>query len=344
MSKRAQVIAFAENMAVLVNSGADLNAALAMIIETHPPGSLKSTLKEIRAELQRGQSLHKALSAFPDIFDQYYIGMVKSGEVSGQLADSLARLAQQLENNRELRAQISTALIYPAILIVAMGLSLVIVLGLILPEFTELFASFGNELSAAGHILLAFGRFVDAWGLWIFGCIAVGILLGWLFRETIKPGRRVLITLKYVPVIRKIFDQIDFARFTATLASLLESGLPQTEALAIAADSFTQSRNREQLGEVIQRVNQGEPLGACLADITGIDRLYAQSISNGERGGQLPQTLRILATRLEKDFSRTAQRTALLVEPILIISLGLVIGAVVYAIFSALQNLGNMPL
>ena len=146
------------------------------------------------------------------------------------------------------------------------------------------------------------------------------------------------------PFIRSLFSQIEFARFTSTLSSLLGSGLAQTEALAIAAESFQYADNRKQIEVAISRLKEGQSLSRAMAHIEGLGDLYAHSIESGERAGQLSATLNVLAQRLDKDFSRRAQRLAALIEPALIIVLGSIIGLIIYTVFSVMQSIGDLPL
>lgn len=340
----SKIIAFFEDLAMLLSSGSQLNQALTIIIESQTDIPLKTVLQQMKTSLQQGVKLSDSAAAHPQLFDNYCVGMIKSGEASGKLDESLRQLAQQLDNDRELRAQISTALIYPSILLIAMGLSLIVILGVILPKFTELFKSFETQLSPAGHALLAIGNFVNNWGMWLLALALIMSLSIWLFRVQIKPKTRMMNALKTIPSVRKVLDQVDFARFTATLASLLEAGLSQTEALDIAKDSLSQEHNTADVIQLTSKVKDGMPLGEGLMQLASFDKLYAHSISNGDRAGQLPGTLRTLATRMQKDFSKRAHRLALIIEPVMILGLGLLVGVVVYTVFSALQNLGNLPL
>ena len=344
MKYSQQLISFAEDLAVLLNAGSDLDSSLGLMVNARSDALLAPILSELRAKVRQGISLSAALQEQGDYFDNYFVGMVRSGEASGQLASALEQLAEQLENNQELKNQINNALIYPAILSVAMALSLILVLGVILPKLTGLFDSFGGELSPMAQILLAVGQFMGNWGQAILIAIAVLLISLYLLQEQFQVKQGMVSLAKRVPFIRRLLSQIEFARFTSTLSSLLSSGLTQTDALAIAAESFQQDENRRQIEAAISEVKEGKSLSSAIESVEGFGDLYAHSIESGERAGQLPRTLNVLAKRLEKDFSRRAQRLASMVEPILILALGLVIGLIIYTVFSALQSMGDLPL
>ena len=339
VNRLRQLISLAENLAVLLKSGADLDEAMASIISSQPDTEFKSVLLQVRQELLSGTSLDLALAAQPDYFDPFFCGMVKSGEASGQLANALQRMASQMDNEHRLKQQISTALVYPAILFAAMCVSVVLVMGMILPQLTRVFDAFNTELSAAAQTLLSIGNFVERWGSTLLWSGIIVLLIGFIFRQALQPKRRLMQSLQFLPPVKAALDQLDFARFSGSLASLLESGMPQTEALLIASQSFSQEDNRQQIENIAQQVKSGRTLGDCLGEVDSVSQLYAQSVANGERGGQLPSTLRLLAIRMERDFSDQAQKLAAVIEPALVIILGVVIAAVVYTLFSALQTL-----
>jgi len=344
MKHSDQLISFAEDLAVLLNAGSDLDSSLGLMINSRSETSLKPVLPLLRADVRQGVSLSSALQHHDQYFDSYFVGMVRSGEASGQLASALEQLAQQLESSQELKNQINSALIYPTILAVAMALSLVLVLGVILPKLTGLFDSFGGELSPMAQVLLSVGHFINNWGQSIAIAMAISLILLYLLQDQLQLKQRVLSLLKRTPLIGRLLSQIEFARFTSALSSLLASGLTQTDALAIAAESFQHADNRQQIEAAIAQVREGKSLSSAIEGIEGFGELYAYSIESGERAGQLPKALNVLAKRLEKDFSRRAQRLASMVEPILILTLGVVIGVIIYTVFSALQGMGDLPL
>ncbi|MBL4670760.1 MAG: type II secretion system F family protein [Arenicella sp.] len=344
MRQSDQLISFAEDLAVLLNAGSDLDSALGLMVNSRSDSRLKPVLSRIRGKLRQGVLLSSALQQHPEYFDNYVVAMVRSGEASGQLATALEQLAEQLESSQELKNQINNALVYPAILAVAMALSLALVLGVILPKLTGLFESFGGDLSFAAKILLAVGQFMATWGQTILFVVSAAIIVAYLLQDQLNSKQRIQSLLKRIPFIRRLLSQIEFARFTSTLSSLLASGLSQIDALAIAAESFRQASNRDQIELAISKIKEGQSLSSAIKAVEGLGDLYAHSIESGERAGQLPATLSVLARRLEKDFSRRAQRLASLVEPILILALGLVIGLIIYTVFAALQGMGDLPL
>ena len=176
MKQLNQLISFAEDLSVLLNSGSNLESSLQFMLKSKSASATIPVLAQIHAKVRQGVLLSSALAQHPEYFDNYFIGMVRSGEASGQLAKALGQLAAQLESQQELTNQINNALVYPTILIVAMALSLMLVLGVILPKLTSLFDSFGGELSLAAQMLFNVGQFINAWGQTILVAICISVL------------------------------------------------------------------------------------------------------------------------------------------------------------------------
>lgn len=327
---------------MLLRSGADLDSALAVLAGTQSFSDLP--LSELRGGVRQGLTLSGALSEHSDLFDNYFLGMVRSGEATGKLAAALEQLSAQLEMVEELKHKVSSALVYPVILSVAMVLSLSLVLGVILPKLTALFETFGGELSATASGLLFVGQFFDQWGKLIAIVFLVIASLAYLLQDPLQLKVRFRRVFARLPFVGELLNQIDFARFTSTLSSLLGSGLSQIEALEIASESYQDLDKRAQINDVIAQVEQGVSLATALEVSPDFAGLYTHSIESGERAARLPETLEVLARRLEKDFSRRAERLASILEPVLIVSLGLVIGVIIYTVFAALQSMGDLPI
>lgn len=346
--KANKLVSLSEDLADLMSSGFDLESALVFLAKESTHTEAKqfdaNVLHQVLCDVRQGEKFSAALAHHPIYFDAYFVGMVKSGEASGNLAKTLSQLAKQLERSEDLKNQINSALIYPVILCVTMAFSLILVLGIIVPQLSSIFDSFSGELSVSATLLLSLGQFLQAWGKPIIIVISLFIIGVFLFQEPLKVKRIMFGLLTRLPFISPLIRQIDFARFTSTLSSLLESGLNQVEALRIAAESFQEHSSKAHIENVIEQVSQGNLLSEALSSVDGLGRFYSQTIANGERSGKLPQTLALLAQRLEKDFNRRSQRLASLIEPALILTLGGIIAFIVITVFSALQTMSNLPL
>lgn len=334
------LITFVEDLAMLLSSGTDLETALNSLLHSNTDKHFQSVLADIHQQVSEGKLLSVALAEHPDFFDSYFIGMIKSGEQTGQMTDTLTLLAKQLEKNRETKQKLLTAMVYPSILLIAMLGSLLVILGVVLPKLVLLFESNQADNSVLTNTLLSVGQFFNNWGTVTLIAITVAILLVWLNRVSLKK----MALLEKLPIIRNLISEIEHSRFCNNLASLLNAGLPQLDALEVASESYRSDVYRNQSLEVIEQLKQGKQLSDSIHLLENFDPSYVQSIAASEQSGQLPDTLKRLAERMEKNFSEQSQRWVLLVEPVLILGLGAIIGLVVFAVFSSLQNLSSLPL
>ncbi len=338
------VHAFAENLASLLRTGTPLNQALALIGKHHPDPEYRDSILQVHADVEQGHSLSDALSNQRDLFNDFFVSMVRSGEASAQLPNALRQLAEQLQREQILSQKIKSALVYPAILVTGMFLSLFVIFSVVVPRFSSLLEQHGGDVPAATQAMIWLSRFTQILGPWILG---LAVIFGfWLFKFSNRRSvKRWSLVLAYkFSRIRRLLNQLDFARFCHGLSNLLASGLPQSEALRLASKSLAIPLNQDQVRQMITRIESGETFGNCVTDLEGLNTLYAHSLANAETANELPVALTEYGQRLEDDFNNSALRLAQLIEPALIIVLGVVIGLVVYTLFSSLQGIGDSVL
>lgn len=352
--------AFAEDLAALLRAGTPLEQSLGLLEQHHPSADFKTILAQIKQSVQQGLPLSDSLQALnkeqntkaqngknsksKQAFSELFIGMVKSGEASADLPAALSRLAEQLDRDNTLKQKIKSSLVYPAILVIGMFVSLIVMFAVVVPQFSILFNEHADQLSPLAAALMHLGGFINAWGIWLLAALVLVGIGVWRSANGLDLHSKTHSLLQKIPSISDLYNQIGYARFCYSLSSLLGSGLSQTQALRIASASFEQASNREQVDDVINQLNAGHTLGDCFPKLRGINPLFAHSIANAERAGELPQALDQLASRMEKDFSDKTLRIAQIIEPAMIMILGLVIGVIVYALFSSLASVGNLAL
>ena len=344
MSHQQQTIDLINDLAVLLHSGQNIDAALTLLADANLDGALKHALYKIRDGVRAGQALSDQMREHPTWFNEFICGIVIAGEASGDLPATLDRLVEQLERDLLLKSKIVNALIYPAVLWLVMSISLVIVIAIVLPQLTAVIESLNAPRSTLTSVLISFGTFINNWGR-VLGAILIGLTCGlWLLREELDLKLKLSKVLLKILPLDALLAKMEFARFSGVLSSLLKSGLPQVGALQIAAHSLQRAESQAALQKVIERVREGQSFGNSLSQFTALGSVYAHSIKAGEEGGQLAPTLDRLSRRLENEFTLSSQRLAAIVEPILVVLMGLIIGLVVYAIFAALQSVGEVPL
>ncbi|MDG1906434.1 MAG: type II secretion system F family protein [Arenicella sp.] len=349
-------ISFCQDLVMLLSSGSNLDSALRVVVESRSATKYKndsvyqstadftSSLASVRAQVRQGETLSNALSQQPDYFDQYFVGMVKSGEAAGELVGVLKQLQTQLESDQALTEKIKSALVYPITLVVVMALSLFIVMAYVLPRLTGLFTSFDGELSGSANFLLHLGMFFESWGITILLILGVFTLLAMVFEDSLHIRARVKDLLLRLPALRRLTAQLEFSRFSSALASLLDAGLTQVEAVGIAAEMFASSAQRQKALTAIESIREGKSFSNAMRAFPELALYYSHSIDSGEQSGQLPESLRILAERLQRDFSLRAERLTGLLEPLLVVLLGIFVGFVIFTVFSTIQSISGFAL
>ncbi len=221
---------------MLLKAGSDLDSALQVMIAARSEGAHRyrsesvanirfvESLNSARGQIRQGKPLSHALAAHPNYFGAFFIGMVKSGEASGNMVGVLTELSDQLERDQSLNQSIRSTLVYPIILTVAMGVSLLIVLLYVIPQLTQLFGAFANDLSLSAKVLLGLGQLLNNWGSTLLVASLAVVLCLWFFAESLQLGSRLKRRLLNLPPLRNLHRQLELARFGSSLSSLLRDG------------------------------------------------------------------------------------------------------------------------
>ncbi|MEC8112386.1 MAG: type II secretion system F family protein, partial [Pseudomonadota bacterium] len=261
---RDDVLRFTAEMSVLLRAGLPLDRAMKVQIESAADGIQKNLLEELLVSLKAGKALSVGLEKRPDIFNHFYINMVRSGEASGDLADVLQELATYLERSKTVRASVISALIYPAILAAVAALSVFVMLGYVVPEFEALFEDMGESLPLLTRAIVGLGDLVSAWG-WLLLLISVVIFM-WLRRWASSAQGREWIDLKSLtfPLVGSIMLKYEVARFARTMGTLLKNGVAMLRATDIAVGTVSNSLIRASLVELPQTIKRGGRLSQAL--------------------------------------------------------------------------------
>lgn len=333
---------FAE-LGVLLQAGLPLDRALAIAVEnvTHPP--LRARLAEVLAAVREGRPLSAALAAHPDLFPGLAPALAEAGEASSQLGEALARLAQMLEQAEEQRRQIASAMTYPAILgVIALGVMLLMLL-FVVPQFEALFASAPpGKLPAASLVVMGASRFLRAHGLLMLALLGGAALAA---RTALaRPGGRLRLdrALLDVPQIGTLVRQIETLRFARSLGALIEGGVPLPGALALARRTIGNRYMNAAIGEVTEIVRQGGGLAAPLAERRVLPAMALSFIRTGEETSQLGPMLARLGTVLERDVKVRLERVIAVATPVVVVSLGVLVAAMVASILSAILGFNDL--
>lgn len=338
----ADLAAFTAELSSLLEAGLPLDRALNILSEISEHAKMKETIQSLLKSIRSGISFSDSLQKHPDIFPRLYVNMIRAGEAGGLLVVILERLNEFLESSKELKDHIISAMIYPAILFVTGGISIIILLTFVLPRFSVIFAEIGNALPVSTQILLILSEILKSYG-WIF---LIMIISAWfILRNYISTdrGRYKWDSLK-LKLMNDIIKKLETARFCKTLGTLLSSGVPLLQAL---------SNSREVIGNrvialAIENVSKGAKEGRGISDPltqAGVFPPLALSmIKVGEETGTLDQMLIRVAVIYEKNLKQAVKRFMALLEPIMILFMGLIIGFIVVSMLLAVFSISDIPL
>lgn len=341
---RADVLALTSELAVMLRAGLPLDNALRVLRGMDHRPSVAALIAAILEAVKGGMPLSRALAQHGELFGAFYVNMVRSGEASGQLGAVLTRLVEHLERMRALRESVVSALIYPGILLTVAVLSVLAILVFIVPQFETLFRDSHEALPLATRLILAAAGVVTGYGVYLLvAAIAAGFgSARWLRSEQ---GRRWLqLRLSRLPVLGRIRHDYNMARFTRTFGTLLTNGVPILTALGIAGETLEDVQLRDAIKGVAPKVKSGGRLAEALNGTRCFEPLAINLVRVGEETGSLDKMVLELASILDRKVETGIKRGLTLLEPVLILGLGLVIAVVIVSILMGILTVNELAL
>jgi len=336
--KQKDVVHFTRQLATMINAGLPLTDALS-ILKYQTNIALAKVVDEILRDVEGGGSFYKALSKFKKIFSSVYLSLVKSGETAGVLEKVLLRLSKTLEKQLEFRAKTKNALIYPAIVTIAMVAVAIIMMVFVIPQLTDLYDEFGADLPGMTKILISISNFmVKFWYLALFILIAVGFSY-WKWSQT-KAGRQIID--RYVlrlPIIGKLKTMVILTEMTRTLSLLVQAGISIIEALEIVAGTAGNVLFAKSIKTAAKEVEKGLPLAAAIGKYEHFPPLVSQMIAVGEETGKVDEVLMNVSKYFESESEQAIKGLTTAIEPLMMIMLGIGVGFLVIAIVLPIYNL-----
>ena len=336
------VFLITHELATLLRAGVPLDRALETLIDLGENEASRNLLSRILARLRSGASLADALGEHQDIFPAYYASMVRAGEASGALDVVLERLGGFLEKSQALRESIKTALYYPIFLLIMAGLSLIILLTFVVPEFEPLFESAGAALPLSTRILVAAGDSLRDYGwLMLIGLVASFYLIRRYLATA--DGRRGLDEfLLKMPFIGGLLTKIEVVRFSRTASTLLQNGVGLLNALGIVRDTVRNTVIASSIDTVAGRLKEGRGLADPLMATGVFPKLVVHLVRVGEETGKLEDMLAKVADIYDDEVSRATARMLALLVPVVTIAMGLMIAAIIMSILTAIFSVNTL--
>jgi general secretion pathway protein F len=333
-----EVVHFTNELAALLKAGLPLERSLQALLEVTGGPGIKAVLSQVLRDLQAGKSLSEALSRHR-VFSPLYVSLVQAGETGGFLEVALSRLGDYLKTVSEFRSYLITALIYPMILAGVGSLSLILMLLYVVPRFESFFKEMGQTLYWSTSFLLALSSaFRSYW--WAAGLLlAVAVLI---FSRMLRTPQGQLAVDRWklrAPLLGDLTKRISAAFFAKTLGTLLNNGVPLVAALRVVTTSVPNRYMAQALAGVQTEVEKGQPLSALLKKVALLPELFLQMVAIGEETGHLGEMLLAAADSLENDARAAVRRLLALMEPLLILTMSLVVAFIIVSLLMPILNL-----
>jgi len=340
--KSKDLVVFTRQFSTMIDAGLPIVQGLDVLGRQHENPAMKKTLLAITDTVQSGGTLSEAMGKHPRVFDDLFVNMVAAGETGGILDIILERLAAYLEKMSSLKRQVMTAMIYPSVVLGAAVIVTSILLIFVIPTFAEMFASFGAALPAPTLMVMKMSHFMVNYGHIIF--ITAGIMF-WMLRRFMKTerGKEVMhpLFLK-IPIFGELFRKIAVARFTRTLGTMLSSGVPILDALLICAKTAGNKVVEKEVTKVRISISEGKSIAEPLANSSIFPPMVVQMIGVGESTGALDAMLHKVADFYEDEVENAVNGMKQLIEPVMILILGTLVGGLVIAMYLPIFNLGDV--
>ena len=338
------IVTFTTQLSTLQDAGLPIVRSLKILEEQQKPGRFKDQLEEVSSEVEQGSTLSEAMAKYPKSFDKLYISMVKAGEAGGVLDVILRRLAGFMEKSQKLRKQVKGALIYPAAVITVAILILVVIMLFVVPAFEKMFADIGQALPAPTQLLLNTSQAIQTYW-YLIPLIPIFLMFIMKMIARTEAGERWIDAFKLrMPVFGNIIKKSSVARFCRTLGTLIASGVPILEALRIVKDAVGNVIISNAIEDVHGSIREGDTIADPLRASGIFDELLVNMIDVGEETGELDKMLMKIADNYEADVDVAVEGMSSLLEPLLIVGMGLVVGFIVISLFlplvSIIKNIG----
>ena len=337
--KPQDLIDFSRELASLLGSGIALRPALSVLHELTEKRALKDTIRSVLRDIEVGLPLSEACTRQQSIFPPFYTRLIQVAEETGELRKILLEIVAHMEKQKALAGKIRKALTYPSVVLTVGLIGSFVLITVALPAITGLLAEYEAEMAFATRVLVNIGSFSQAYGKHVLLIIVALAVLGWLYSRTKQGKKRRDSSILKIPLLGKIIQQSQMTRICSDLTTLLGGGLPTAEALRLSIGAVGNSVFREGLSEVYRQVATGSSLEPAISKQPVFPRLFSQTVGIGEETGALRVNLEGLSNFYEQETDRVTTRFTEMIEPTLIVVVGIVVGFVGVAIMSAIYSI-----
>lgn len=339
---QADIAVFTQEIATLLRAGLPLDRSLGILISLSANPQVLQLLTQVRNDVLGGAALSAAMEAQTGVFSRFYLNMIRAGEAGGALDVVLQRLSEFMERSRELKETVKSALIYPAILVGVAVLSIAVLLVWVVPQFTQMFEESGKALPLATQIVIAAGDAVQHyWWAMILGAIGI---YSWFSRQLQQADTRYKWDKRFLalPLVGDLVAKLEVTRFARTLGTLIGNGVTLLTALSIAKETLNNTVMSEGLSAVATQLKGGQGLGKPLMETGLFPKLAVHMVMVGEETGKLQEMLLRIADIYDREVQNAVKRMLALMEPVLILGLGLVVGGIIMSVLVAILSVNDL--
>lgn len=337
-------IMFAKNLGAMIGAGLSVSKSLTTLEKQFKNSYFQKVIKDINSSVKNGETIHDSMQAHSETFSPLFISMVRAGEESGKISDSLSIVAHQMENSNKLKKKVRGALIYPTIIIIAMIIIGILMLVFIVPTLEATFSDMDVELPISTQIIVSTSSFIRD-NTSLFFIIALFILSMIVVGFKTKKGKRIVDTLVLkIPFVSTIVKEVNSARTARTLSSLLSSGVDVVTVFDITKDVLQNSYYKEVLAEAGENIQKGSPVAQVFIDNEDLyPPIVSAMIEVGEETGKLPDMLTSVADFYESEVEQKTKNMSTIIEPILMVFIGLAVGFFAISMISPMYSvMGNI--
>jgi len=336
------LVVFTRQLATMIDAGLAMVQSLHALAEQSPNKVMKDVIRDVCSRVESGDSFSEALQKHPKVFSKLYVAMVSAGEKGGLLAEILGRLATYLENTARLRRKVKSAMMYPTVVTVVAILITLFLLVKVIPVFGEIYSGFGAKLPGPTLFMIKLSEIVKSYILLILVAMAAGVYAWFHFIKT-KKGRMFWDAYRIrMPIFGGVAHKICLARFTRTLASLIRSGVPILEVLQIVSQTVGNAVMEKAVRIAAADIERGESMAAALSKHPVFPNMIIRMITAGEQTGKVDSMLERISDFLDDEIETTLSGLTSMIEPILIVFLGVVIGSMVICMFLPIFKLSEI--
>lgn len=339
--KTKDIVIFSRQFSVLISANVAMVQALKILVDQTNNIYLKMVVSELADEVDAGSSLSEAFSKRPNIFSNFYISVVKSGETSGKLDEVLSYLADEMEKDYDMMSKIRGAMIYPAFVLCSLGAVGIVMMVFVVPKLTAILTETGAQLPLSTRILIGTSSFLQNywWTILIFIVLLVAGLRFYIRRPQ---GRLQLDFLKLkLPIFGRLFRMIYLVRFTRSMNTLIVGGVTIANSLRVASDVVGNKIYQDLINETVKEVEDGNSISSVFQESKVIPKMASQMLSIGEKTGKMDIILERITNFYGREISNMVTNLMTLMEPIIMVVMGVAVGVMVAAVILPMYNLAS---